>query len=60
MGLRAPDQDLAVAVSLAIATYCTLQHCRDDDIPEVVAKVIKAVRQVFREKIPAEEAAPSE
>lgn len=60
MGLRAPDQDLAVAVSLAIAVYCTLQHCREDDIPEVVARVIKAVREEFRGKDPPEEQVPSE
>jgi hypothetical protein len=50
MGLRSaelPDQELAVAVSLAVSIYCAMKNHHDDEIPTVVAKIIKVVRQEF-------------
>jgi hypothetical protein len=62
MGLHPPlpdDEEMAVAVSLAVSVYCTLKSRRLDDIPDAVALVIRAVRQQFA-NLPPAEAAPSE
>lgn len=67
MGLRkrrrkpaAEDHDLAAAVGLAVAVYCTLKQRRDDEIAEVIAKAIKAVRREFGPDFVPPEVVPSE